>query len=421
MGYNTKQVRSAILNKWDWKNPKNNIPILVWGPPGIGKTWLIMSIIAQRKIEELELSLKNDSFTSYYTKKEAIIMLERLKTYTNPDEVDDILNRHTLIMRLAERPIEQIEGVPAPNFELGYTKFLMPENLIYLKSSDWVVVFLDELDKASASKMAAVTHLIENLRVGDFSLPKDTFIIAAANRTQDSFLSKPVSPELCNRMAHVELDPDILSWVDWAEPHGVEKEIINFHKFNLMRNENYLVRYGYEDNEATSPRAFSSPRSWYNGSRLRNKVYKKYNCKYGENKDADQEALFELEQLVGEQSSIEFLTYLNIYSKVDIRKLLNGEQKIPTISDSETRDVRDNIMVEQYVYAFAIIEQLTEELLSPKHAMKNLVETITSMLPEIRTVFVQTIGSSNKKILKKIANHKDAEVLIDEIISYLSD
>lgn len=438
MGYTIKQVRSSILNKWDWNDYKKNIPILVWGPPGVGKTWLIMSIIAERKIKELELKLSQSNLSSL-DKEKLTNDLNRLKSYTDPDEIEDILAPHILVMRLAERPIEQIEGVPSPNFECGFTRFLMPENLIYLRKSDWVVVFLDELDKASPSKMAAVTHLIENLRVGDFSLPKDTFLVAAANRTQDSFLSKPVSPELCNRMAHIELEADISSWIEWAAKHNVSKDIIAFHKFNMMRNENYLVRYNYEDNEASSPRAFSTPRSWYNGDMLRTKIYQNYGCKYGVDEKVDEEAVFELEQLVGESSAIEFVTYLKLYSKIDIKKILNGEQKIPKMTDEvqfaeaskdkvdrkekkeKKKDKRDSVMSEQYICAFALIEQLNEELLAPKGAMKHLVANIGLMLPEIRSVFIQTMHTSNKKLFKKIANHPDAASIVDELISYLAD
>jgi hypothetical protein len=188
-----------------------------------------------------------------------------------------------------------------------------------------------------------------------------------------------------------------------------------------MRNDNYLVRFAYDDNEASSPRAFASPRSWYHGDKLRRKIYELNNCKYGDKEDVDQLAIFELEQLVGEQSAIEFVTYLKIYCKVDIIKILNGEQKIPTLDSSLTnRESRDNIMVEQYIYAFAIIEQLTKELLARPYAMKNLVKAIECMVPEIRVVFVQTVSVSNQEILKKIANSKDAENILDQIIEYIS-
>jgi len=434
MGYNIEQVREAVMNKWDWENPANNVSICVWGPPGVGKTWIIASVVAQRQIYEYENMLSRGEGNSAELQNK----INRLKNYVDPKEVMDILIENMLVLRLAERPIEQIEGVPFSYVEKGFTRFLMPENLVYLKSAKWVVVFLDELDKASASKMAACTHLIESGCIGDFQLPLDSFLVAAANRTQDSFLSKPIAPELCNRMAHIELDPDVLTWIKWAAPHGVSENIINFHKFNVLRNENYFTRYGNDDNEGNSPRAFGSARSWFTGSKQMNKIYQRYNVKYGKDDNVDKIAFSELEQLVGEACSIEFITYLKLFSKVDIKKFLSGEQSVPeyieekvnteesqtvknNVKKEQTQNKREKVMSEQYIYAFALIEQLTVDMLSSKQHLSNLIKGITAMLPEIRTVFIQTINTTKKDVLRKIGNAPESEALLDEIINYLSD
>ena len=31
------QAKERILSKWDWDNDKDNYPVILWGPPGIGK------------------------------------------------------------------------------------------------------------------------------------------------------------------------------------------------------------------------------------------------------------------------------------------------------------------------------------------------------------------------------------------------
>ena len=105
MGYNTKQVRSAILNKWDWQDSSNNIPILVWGPPGVGKTHLIMSVAVERKIKELESNIRKMKETSFNSMQQKQLDkmsedLDRLNNYTNPDDIEDILEEHLLVMRL---------------------------------------------------------------------------------------------------------------------------------------------------------------------------------------------------------------------------------------------------------------------------------------------------------------------------------
>lgn len=441
MGYNIVNVRSSIMNKWDWESPINNVPICVWGSPGIGKTWIIVEVVVARKIEEIENQLskmsRHDIEYDLLNSK-----LNRLKNYVDPNEIEDIIQENVLVLRLAERPIEQIEGVPQGNFEHGFTRFLMPENLVHLKKAKWVVVFLDELDKAAPSKMAAATHLIENRCIGDFRLPLDTFIIAAANRTQDSFLSKPVSPELCNRMAHVELDVDVKLWIEWGQKRNVNANIINFHKFNILRNENYLVRYDYGDNEATSPRAFPTCRTWYTGSKLMNKIYARNKSEFGANEEVDNLAFAELEQMVGEAATTELITYVKLFSKVDVKKILTGEQLIPTYQDVVestpeeneeedstkpkskkavlSNDKRQKVMGEQYIFAFALIEQLTVDMISKKPALVNLIKCLTAMLPEIRTIFVQTINTTKKDLLRKIANAPESSELVDEIINYLA-
>jgi hypothetical protein len=304
----------------------------------------------------------------------------------------------------------------------------MPENLIQLKDSSWVVVFIDELDKASESKMAAATHLFESLIIGDFRLPRDTFIIGAANRVSDSWLSKPVSPELCNRMAHVELEADIDSWCIWGKElrniqrnyqklreQRIRQEILDFHQFKKMQKENFLGRY-HNDNEAESPRGFATPRSWHKSSKQSSKVYRKYDVSgWGKNKEADREVRREVEQLVGDQVASEYYTYLELYTQVSIKKILSGEQKLPT-SEQKT-----NGMSEQYVYAFVLAQQLREEDLNKASALQNVVQALKDMVPDLRVVFVQLMNHANQKVLYKITNSREASDIVDEIVRYIAD
>lgn len=399
--YTIDQVRTAVMNKWDWENPVNNIPIIIWGPPGIGKTELVFDIVAQRKINELE----NNKSLSDKEKSD----LHVLKNYSSVKQIEKILKDNVLVLRLAERPIEQIEGIPAPNFQNKSTSFLMPENLVQLKNAKWVVLFIDELDKASESKMAAATHLIESNIIGDFCLPEDTFIVCAANRIQDSWLSKPVSPELCNRMAHVELEPDIESFTKWGKKHGVRDEFLKFLKFKNMQRENYLYR-NISLADGDSPRQFASPRSWYKASLQVNKVY----TKYGNNdKVLYNECRREVEQFLGENITTELYTYLDLYSKVDIRKILSGEVRIP-----KSENKKDTIS-EQYVFAFVLAEQLKEEDVN-KNTLSNIITAIEDMYDELRTVFIQMLHVNNEKVLKKIVNSKEANKVVDKIISYIA-
>ncbi|HUU87017.1 MAG TPA: ATP-binding protein [Candidatus Glassbacteria bacterium] len=405
--YTIKESRRAIMNKWDWENPTDNITTILWGPPGIGKTWLVYDVVVERLIKELEEKKQNQSLTV-----EEVANLETLKTYYDPKQIEKIISKNLLVLRLAERPIEQIEGVPAPDFKNRSTIFLMPENLIELRDAKWVVVFVDELDKASESKMAAATHLVESGIVGDFQLPKDTFIVCAANRVSDSWLSKPVSPELCNRMAHVEMEADVESWVEWARSKKLNERFIGFINFKDAQHENYLVKNN-EDVDSESPKAFVSPRTLHKAAKQFDKIYLKYKIEYGENKEIDNEVRKEVEQLVGDTVAADFYVYLELYSKVDIKALLTGKQKMPSGTD------RDKVMPEQYVYAFALGEQLAKKHLKIDGAPEHLKNIIEVMLPEVRAVFVQLLSSNNKEVLASITKDPRYAVIVDEILDYM--
>lgn len=405
--YTIKESRQAIMNKWDWENPTENITTILWGPPGIGKTWLVYDVVVERMIKELEMKKANETLSG-----EDVKNLNMLKTYSNPKEIEKLISKHLLVLRLAERPIEQIEGVPAPDFKNRSTIFLMPENLIGLRDSSWVVVFIDELDKASESKMAAATHLVESGIVGDFQLPDDTFIVCAANRVSDSWLSKPVSPELCNRMAHIEMEADVASWVEWAKSKKLNDRFIGFINFKNAQHENYLVKRN-EDIDSESPKAFVSPRTLHKAALQFDKVYTKYEVDYGDNFEVDIEVRKEVEQLVGDTVAADFYVYLELYSKVDINALLTGKQKMPKGED------RDKIMPEQYVYAFALGEQLAKKHLKIDGAAKHLQKIIVAMLPEVRAVFVQLLSSNNKEVLTSITKEKIFAVVVDEILDYM--
>jgi len=273
-------------------------------------------------------------------------------------------------------------------------------------------VFVDELDKASESKMAAATHLVESGIVGDFKLPKDTFIVCAANRVSDSWLSKPVSPELCNRMAHVEMEADVESWTEWARSKNLNSKFIGFILFKHAQHENYLMkREGEVDSE--SPKAFVSPRTLHKAANQFDKVYKSNNTEYGKNPAVDIEVRLEVEQLIGDTVSADFYAYVELYSKVDVEALLSGTQKIPKGDD------RSKVMSDQYIFAFALGEQLAKKHLKFQNAADNLRIIIESMLPEVRTVFIQLLSHNNREVLESIAKDKRFSIVIDEILDYM--
>lgn len=421
-----EEAKRRIFNKLNWETGDSE-PIILWGAPGIGKTELIVSLVCEKMIQELEadvlLKMKENGWVegSEEFKTEAA-KLEELKKILDFDHVThellDLIAPHLLVIRLAERPIEQLQGVVVPSLSSEYARFVMPENLARIKNSPWGLIFLDELDKASESKFGAATHILENKVIGDFHLPKGWVVIAACNREEDSFLSNPVPPELRNRAANIEVEQSLNVWIKWATKKNIRPDIILFHKSN---HGEWLAKYDLEQTYA-----FPTPRTWAKASRAIDKLEAKVRPVSSEEKLKfyDDMVRFELEDFVGAEAASEYYTYRKLYLEYPIAEILNGTKKIPKLDDSVNNT--NSVISEQCTAAFAIADQLTADLLKPKNSsreeqcrlMDNLVIFIKDLTPEIRTIYLTAIHKT--RILNMIMDSGRAESLIEEMVEYIA-
>jgi MoxR-like ATPase len=433
---NIAQAKERILSKWDWNNPTDNYPIILWSAPGLGKTSLVYELIAERMIHELdkefaelifEMKGKDKNYDSSKEYIEAKIELDRKKKILNfiyvGKEFLDLIAPHCLVLRLAERPIEQLQGVIVPSLSENYAKFVMPENLERCKKSSYGICFLDELDKCSDTKFGAATHLLENRVIGDFALGEGWYVIGACNREEDSILSNPVPPELRNRCAHLEIEPDLDTWIKWAVDHDVRKDIILFHKFN---NGEWLVKYDLEQTYA-----YPTPRSWVMASRVIDKLEKKLGI---DKNNTEQVEYFnnivrnELQDFVGKQAQTEFFMYRELYLKYDVMKILEGEERIPT-KDSMSGE---RLISEQCIAAFAMSDRIDSDMFvvekaceANKHKakfnnkyVKNIVRFMGDLVPEVRTIYLRQIHAT--RLINIIMDSGMAEQEIDELIRFIA-
>ena len=395
-----KKARQALLNKWDWENPENNLVLYIHGSIGVGKTYLIQQVVAERKLFELE-KIEKGSLTE--NQKNQIL---RLKSYKDPKEIKDIIEPHLLMLRVSQRSLEFFSGIPSPNFAEKSAAFLMPDCLLKLKDVDWCVVFLDEIDKADDPRFTAITYLVESRKLGDFSFPKDTFVVACLNKVTDSWLSKELPNELKNRGAHITLDVSIKEWLKWAEGK-IRPDIIEFHKFKQSLNENYLAIYEDSNNDANFANSFPTPRTWHFASLQADKLEKKGS--------SFEEIADEMSQFVGSKAITEYKNYIRLYREVDVEGIINGSKKIPQARQGDNKAISN-----QYVHVFAICNYLKVEHIKDENRMKNLMDNINLLMDDLKIAFLLTISSSKPDVNNKIHESKHGEALIDWFLEKVS-
>lgn len=116
------------------------------------------------------------------------------------------------------------------------------------------ILFLDEFGQAGNDVKKAAARLLEERRLGSYSL--DDFghwvVFAASNRAKDrSGVGKEMA-FLQNRKAVINIEPDLNSWVHWAESRNIHPLFIAFAKANpglVFKDEIPL-----EDGPFTTPR-----------------------------------------------------------------------------------------------------------------------------------------------------------------------
>jgi hypothetical protein len=191
---------------------KNNIPFMLHGAPGIGKSDL-MKGVAQ---EHFGGSL-----------------------------VD---------VRLAQIEPTELRGLPV--FQDERVSWQIPD---FLPTEGKGILFLDEIDKAPTTVKNAALQLVLDRKLGSYTLPDGWKVACAGNRERDNCFSIRLGAALANRLCHITVDHDLDTWSEWARKNDVSPDIIGFL--------NFRPELLYHNNSEESD-AFPTPRSWAMASRL---------------------------------------------------------------------------------------------------------------------------------------------------------
>ncbi|HEY0138107.1 MAG TPA: MoxR family ATPase, partial [Nannocystis sp.] len=165
------------------------------------------------------------------------------------------------------------------------------------------ILFLDEINSAPQSTMAAAYQLVLDRRLGDYVVPDNWAIIAAGNRQTDRAIVNQMSTALKNRFVHLTYDPNIEDWSSWALQADIVPEVLAFLRFRPNLLNEFDAPVGNEDmkqkkRNMKDATAFATPRSWEFVSRL---------VKANQPKDSEFESF---SGAVGEGAAVELMAFM---------------------------------------------------------------------------------------------------------------
>lgn len=238
-------------------------PVMLWGPPGVGKSRVVAELAERFKTPMIDLRLSQ---------------IEPSDLRGIPYRTDD--------------GVEWAIPRMLPNVE---------------RHGESGILFLDEINAAPPSVSAAAYQLILDRRLGEYTVPAGWAIFAAGNRQGDRGVSHVMPTPLANRFTHYEIDVNLEDWVSWAMREGIDEHVIGFLRFRPE------LLFEFEQSE--NPIAFPSPRTWEFAHRALKK--------FGGQPELLSAAL---EACVGEAAGIEFMAYLeHLENLPDIDAILSGE------------------------------------------------------------------------------------------------
>ena len=121
-------------------------------------------------------------------------------------------------LRTIERRLSQMsEGdmIGLPELKDGVTRFCPPDWFMQAFSEP-VVLFLDELNRATPEVMQAAFQIVLDREMNGHRLHEGTRVFAAINNSSNYQVNE-MDPALLDRFYAIDLDPNVEDWLKWAK------------------------------------------------------------------------------------------------------------------------------------------------------------------------------------------------------------
>ena len=256
-------VSSVLEREFTSTEEGHHTPVMLWGPPGVGKSQMVAQVGARHGVPVIDI-------------------------------------------RLSQMEPSDLRGIP---FRIdGRVEWAVPALLPDAnRHGERGILFLDEITSAPPSVSAAAYQLILDRRLGEYQVPEGWAIFAAGNRQGDRGVTYTMPAPLANRFAHFEVETHLDDWVSWAYGNGIDERVIAFLRFR--------PELLFDFDPAHNPVAFPSPRSWEFAHRALHK--------FG---DGSELLLDALQACVGPAAGIELKAFVDNLDKLpDIDAILSRD------------------------------------------------------------------------------------------------
>ena len=315
-------------------------------------------------------------------------------------EIGDYYGYKVIDLRLAQMSEVEIGGLIYPNEDKTKTRWLAPEILPdEARDGKKTILLLDEITSCTKRVQVAAYQLILDRRIGQYTLPSGTFVVALGNREEDDGVYVDLAAPLANRFEIHFID---VSYDDWKKNYAVPN---NVHPF-VIRYLDTKPSALHTQHASEGEMIFATPRSWKRVSDIL-KLDSNVENMVVRNKIIGNIGRFEGNAFIcfcrnsGDAVTVE--DFLNGYpapkkpDKVSmlISGLLEKIKYVRNIHNATSMSTQQRLEIETVIESFFRLPSAEYTVL----ALKNLAEMNTAV---VKSVFAQM---DNPAIIRFVKNH----------------
>lgn len=172
-------------------------PIVMFGPPGVGKTAIAAQVASEMGINFVSYSI------THHTRQSALGL-----PYISDEEFDG------RAYRVSDYTMSEIiAAVHRARRESGV---------------EAGILFLDEVNCASETLAPAMLQFLQFKTFGMHELPESWIIVCAGNPPEYNRSAREFDPAMLDRMKRIDVDPDLPVWQDYAITAGIHPAVTTF-------------------------------------------------------------------------------------------------------------------------------------------------------------------------------------------------
>lgn len=198
-----------------------SLPVMVWGPPGVGKSAIVMQIAKQMFGRQTITMVKDDKTDTYEADLEVGQYFVDIRAMLlDPVDLRGVPSVENGVTRWNPPCFLPVVGEPIPGAQNG--EVFAAEG----------VINIDEISQCDQSVQSALLQLFLDRKLGEYVVPAGWKLVAAGNRISDGTFSKKISKALGSRFGtHVDLEVSAKDWREWAVDNGIAHEVSAFINF----------------------------------------------------------------------------------------------------------------------------------------------------------------------------------------------